>query len=489
MEKYYNIKTNRIFTPVRKHAWIFIPVVAVGGLWYPKLGLLIIPMMLALMVTGFFKGRYWCGNICPHGSLFDRFIMPFSLNKQFPKFFKSKIVISLMFVWFMYMFGKRIYSVSRIWGTVSFLDKFGFIFVVNYLITTVLGTAFSLLIAPRSWCKVCPMGTIQGLSYKAAKKTNSNIKTDELVTVEAVEKCQSCAKCARVCPMQLDPYLSFNPETNQIEDERCIKCGTCVYNCGSNLLSLATKDNAERITTEADLSGFEHRQVIKAVISSVKTLKDDTIEYTFSFITPEKIDYKAGQFIMVRIKEEPVMYRSYTISSFNEDGRSLSITVKKVNKGYGTHIIFDQFKLGDKVTLEGPLGHELIVDKQAENLLFVAGGIGITPFIPLIKDIMQESGNVKKMTLVYGVNKEDEFLYEEQYKELESMCHRLELIKVVANDENWAGHKGFVTDVIKDLEVSDRKVYMCGPKPMIDATVKTLKQKNVPEKNIFAESA
>lgn len=55
MERYYNIKTNRIFTPVRKYAWIYIPIVAGLGLWYPKLGLSIIPLMLALMITGFLK--------------------------------------------------------------------------------------------------------------------------------------------------------------------------------------------------------------------------------------------------------------------------------------------------------------------------------------------------------------------------------------------------------------------------------------------------
>ncbi len=58
------IKTNRAFTTLRKYAWLFTVLVALGGLWEPKLGLLVILIMAGLTVTSFFKGRYWCGNVC-----------------------------------------------------------------------------------------------------------------------------------------------------------------------------------------------------------------------------------------------------------------------------------------------------------------------------------------------------------------------------------------------------------------------------------------
>ena len=64
MNNFY-IKTNRIFSPIRKYGWIFTLTVAFGGLWLPKLGLLVLPVILALTTLSFFKGRYWCGNFCP----------------------------------------------------------------------------------------------------------------------------------------------------------------------------------------------------------------------------------------------------------------------------------------------------------------------------------------------------------------------------------------------------------------------------------------
>ena len=118
------------------------------------------------------------------------------------------------------MFGKRIYSVMEHWGTVSFLDKLGFVFVVNYLVVTVAGILLSLFITPRSWCRFCPMGSIQLISYKVGKFSKINRKSDKKVTVSRHEKCHVCGKCTRVCPMQLSPHMDFNPETNQLDDSQ-----------------------------------------------------------------------------------------------------------------------------------------------------------------------------------------------------------------------------------------------------------------------------
>lgn len=237
----FSIKTNRIFTPLRRWAFLFIFLVAFGGLWYPKLGLLMIPIMIALPVMGFRQGKYWCGNICPHGSLFDRFILPLSLNKNIPSWAKSKITMTIALTWFMYMLITRIIKVSVLWGTTPFWDKLGFIFVVNYLVVTIIGTLLALFINPRTWCNFCPMGTFQLLFYKLGKLLGLNKKTDTKITITDEDKCLSCGKCAKVCPIQLKPYLDLS-EKKQLDDESCIRCSTCVENCPQKILKLA-KDN------------------------------------------------------------------------------------------------------------------------------------------------------------------------------------------------------------------------------------------------------
>ncbi len=487
MDPFY-IKTNRIFTPIRKYSWTFVFLVAFGGLWYPKLGLLMIPLMLSLAVLGFARGKYWCGNLCPHGSLFDSLIFPISPNRKIPGALKTRIAAALMFTWFMYMLISRLIKVFAIWGTTPFIDKLGYIFVVNYLMVTVLGTILALTISPRAWCSFCPMSTMQILAYKLGKLLKLNKNTDKKITAARTEMCHTCGKCSRVCPMQLTPYLEFN-QNNQFDNEACIRCSTCVENCPAAILSLDSAEEAARIKGETPIDGYEKRQKIAAVVKEIKKISDDVNEYTFKFVSPEKIDYKPGQFILVKIQDNPKMYRAYSISSCNMDGTELSITVKRMPGGYGTGIIFNTFKIGDLVELDGPMGGELVLDNNTEKVLFVAGGIGITPFVPMARYVLKKARGVRNVKLIYGVNYEREFIYDDHFKELAAESNQFEYIKTVSADQNWKGKKGFVTDAMKDMDLKGYKVYMCGPKPMIKASLGALKKAGVDEKDIYYESA
>ncbi len=485
-QKNYLIKTNRVFTLTRKFAWLFILLVVGGGLFEPKLGLFLIPLMLALIVMGLLKGKFWCGNICPHGSLFDYIIMPISRNGKIPKFFKSKIFIAIAFTWFMLMLFLRIKKVVGIWGTTPFIDKLGFIFVMNYLVVTVAGLFLAIFVTPRTWCSFCPMGTFEKLSYKLGKKLKINNNTDKKITVEHIDKCHTCAKCARVCPMQLNPYLEFNKETGQIENEDCIRCETCVINCPAHILTSTTNEKAIQLQQNTNLTGYNQKKEAKAKIENIKKLTTDTWEYTFKILDGE-VNYNAGQFILLKIQSEPLMYRAYSISSDKIDPTLVKVAIKKDEQGYGTGIIFNTFHIGDTIDIVGPMGHELLLDKQSNELLFIGGGIGITPFVPLVKEALKN--NAKNIKLIHGVNKESELIYQEYFNQISAENPHFEYIPVAAFDEGWSGKKGLVTDVIKELELKEPTVYMCGSKPMINASIKTLKQLKVKESNIFYESA
>lgn len=232
------IKTNRVFNKFKRYSWLVVPVIAFGGLFYPKLGLLLIPIMLTLIILGFLKGKYWCGNLCPHGSLFDFLILRFSFNKKIPRLFTSGIFKTLFFLWYMNMFTSRLIQAWQSWGTLDFWDKLGFVFTFNYLIPTTVGTFLALFINPRTWCSFCPMGTMEQLAYKLGKLLRLNKHTDQKVTIAAKEKCRQCGKCAKVCPMQLKPYLAWD-DNNQFSNENCIRCSTCIVNCPAQILSLS----------------------------------------------------------------------------------------------------------------------------------------------------------------------------------------------------------------------------------------------------------
>ncbi len=535
LEPKFHLKTNRIYTRWRRHAWLLVPIIAFGSLYYPPLGLGVALIMLVIMISGVFQGRYFCGNVCPHGSLFDRLSLPASLNARIPRLFSSSALKWGFFGFYMLMFAVRLGRVMPFWGDPEFLGRFGALMGRQYLtMPTIVGASLAFL-NPRTWCSFCPMGTTGQLMYKLGKALGVNRKTDRKVTIAAPEKCHTCATCARVCPMQLEPYKNFDLN-NQFSNEACIRCGTCGANCPADLLSLATEKQARELRRGTSLEGYEQRRPVTAKLEKITALRENVRELTFttngsSGSTPGNgsaatvvrpaaavdgavpaadgnnaagsdpagnnaagrdraaIEYKPGQFVLVKVSDEPEVFRAYSISSTDPaDPHSISVTVMHKPGGFGSKAVFGQFEEGQELQLEGPMGNELVVDKNAAKVLLIAGGIGVTPFVPIAKDLVENPGAIEQATLLYGVNKPDEFLYDEHFRELAERSEAFSYVRTVAfPDEDWEGHTGFVTAVLEEMDLSDHKIYMCGPPPMVSAVTKTLHRMHAEGRGVSEE--
>lgn len=234
------------FNGLKKYAWIFTLLVAFGGLWLPKLGLLVFGVIFSLTAMSLARGRFWCGNYCAHGSLFDQLLMPFSRNTKFPGVLRSRYTQAVVFLLFMYNLILKFVRVSSLWGTMPFWDRLGSVFVGSYLMVTIVGGLLGVIISTRTWCQVCPMGMMQTLTYRLGKVLRLTATSDKKVTILDSAKCVNCAKCARVCPMQLSPYTEFST-TSQFDNENCIRCSVCVESCPLKLLTLSAESQAEEL--------------------------------------------------------------------------------------------------------------------------------------------------------------------------------------------------------------------------------------------------
>ncbi len=487
----FYIKTRRSFTPVRTYAWILTVLIGIGGQFVPHLGLLVPIIMVALMGTSLFKGKYWCGNFCPHGSFFDNLIGPASRHTKIPAFLRSKPVIAAVLIFFMFNLGRRFIDVYATLGTGEFLERLGLVFATTYLMVLLVGGLLGLVINERTWCQFCPMGTIQILFYKLGKAVGLAKNSDEKVTVSHPDLCHSCGKCARVCPMQLSPYLQFSEDHQQFDDETCIRCNTCVHNCPAGILQMAKPQEAEEIKERVSLEGFDRAHYYRARIKEITSLKDDVRQFGFEMLEPARMPYEPGQFVLVEVESEIKMYRAYTISGSNEDNSEIRITVKKLPDGYGTNLIFNNFREGDTLNLKGPMGNELRVDPSGSELLFIANGIGITPFVSTVQSFFErnEYPFEGKATLLYGARYEEGLVYDDYFEKVAENSEDFNYYKILSRPRTGRYAKGYVTDILKDLKPSPgTRVYICGTAVMASGAAEILTAKGIPAENIYYES-
>lgn len=143
--------------------WL-LPLIVIGGLFYPLMGYLVVAMMAVFLIIAFFKGRYWCWNLCPRGAFLDMAISKISRNKPVPASFTRMRFRWLVFFLFM------AFLVFRIKRTGGNLIAIGAVFVSMCILTTVIAIILGVATRHRSWCAICPMGTLQDRIGKIKKK-------------------------------------------------------------------------------------------------------------------------------------------------------------------------------------------------------------------------------------------------------------------------------------------------------------------------------
>jgi polyferredoxin len=191
---------------------IIVLIISIGGIFYPKLGFFLLLVFASLMIIAPFRGRWFCGNLCPRGSFVDFWLGPISRKAKIPAFLKSMWIRAPIFILLMG------FMILRILQTEGIVDKVGMVFVTLCIMTTSIAILFGTLIAPRAWCSFCPMGTLQ----RTLGGSKYQLKVDR-------EKCIECGKCQKTCPMQL-------PVNEILDKPDCIKCARCIEACPKEAL-------------------------------------------------------------------------------------------------------------------------------------------------------------------------------------------------------------------------------------------------------------
>lgn len=213
-------------TPGLPLYWILLIYMVVGYFW-PVIGFLALICMIAPVAFSLKRGRWWCGNACPRGSLYDRVLSKYSPHKPIPKFVRTTGFRLFMVLFIFTMFGVQMYFAWGDWGAM------GRVFWNIIMVTTIVGIVLSFIFAPRTWCSFCPMGT---LSNWVAPRKAPLPKGYESIHVS--DACQTkCRTCSRVCPMQLTPYDARGNAQGYLHPD-CLKCGRCTLVCPLKIVKM-----------------------------------------------------------------------------------------------------------------------------------------------------------------------------------------------------------------------------------------------------------
>lgn len=223
-----------------------------------------------------------------------------------------------------------------------------------------------------------------------------------------------------------------------------------------------------------------------AKLTRIEQNTADTKTYTFE--TERPFYFRAGQYVTLGCKVgESEVSRPYAISSAPKAalGRRVSLTVKKC--GFFSGYLFDEAKVGDVFTLGDPSGdfcHEPV--KDAEQLVGLAGGSGVTPFYSMAQAIADGTMDCA-LTLFYGAKTEAELIFK---KELDALVSEKFKVVYVLSDEEKAGYEyGFIgADLIKKYVSGDFTAMLCGPAAMYAFADKELASLGLPLRRIRKEA-
>jgi len=218
---------------------------------------------------------------------------------------------------------------------------------------------------------------------------------------------------------------------------------------------------------------------------------------TFRFAPPEggeflPFTFDPGQFLTVSVKGDgQELKRSYSISSSPCCQGWCEITVKHVAGGRVSAYLHEQVRDGDLLNVSAPSGRFTFRGKEAPSVVFIAGGVGVTPLMSSIRYLTDQSWP-GEIFLIYACASRKDIIFREELEYLQQRHPTLHITITLSKEDlpDWQGARGYVT---KELllgavpDIAARRVHLCGPPPMMEAVKKVLAEIGVPTEQVKTE--
>lgn len=220
------------------------------------------------------------------------------------------------------------------------------------------------------------------------------------------------------------------------------------------------------IITLFQLTGFKH--TYKGTISKKDKPSSDIIHLKIKLNNADNFKLDAGQFVFLKF-EKSFEAHPFSVASYDASSKELEFYIKEC--GDFTNKLYESISENSQVKVEGPYG-EFNFKEEGKNQVWVAGGIGITPFLAKLKELANNKPS-HTIDLIYSKIGDTPF-----DSMLQEMCAKAN-VNLHMVDTNKDGLLTY--EKIKSLtpSISSSSIWFCGPVGFRNVVHKGLKQDNI----------
>lgn len=201
------------------------------------------------------------------------------------------------------------------------------------------------------------------------------------------------------------------------------------------------------------------------------------------FLKPlnKKMDFFAGQYAFFEVlTNRNISKESHPFSFSSSPKEEMRVSIKDLGDYTAT---LKNLNIGDKFKLIGPYGQFHLENfKDFKSLVFIAGGIGVTPFLSILRDL--DTDDIK-ITVIYSIKNESDNIYFEEMSTIAKNRQNLKVFKYLSENEGYLnGEK--IKNLVGD-DFSQSQYLICGPVPMMLSVKNALINEGIKNENILFE--
>ena len=196
-------------------------------------------------------------------------------------------------------------------------------------------------------------------------------------------------------------------------------------------------------------------------------------------LKPDRIEFQAGQYLILTIDSAKGIRRDYSIGSQPEINHAIELLVDVKPQGPGSTYL-KNLKIGDQVEFVAPFG----------NFVFVATGSGISPIRSIILDLFLTKKYQGSIRLWWGMRRQEDCFWIEDFDNLEKEYPNFKWDLVLSNPpSDWPLHSGHVTKHVLEYAQTQNSAcyYLCGNKFMIEEISTKLAEFGINREHIHTE--